>query len=121
MYEERLRQAQADKRAEWPEYRAQIMRRWVAVKRAREEQGEPFMLPDPPPMDCPHYFLSGVIVADVPVNRPPEGSPEAGRIAPGVDALGRPTHRLLTPEEQFSAIAREKEGLGDKVKRALGG
>jgi hypothetical protein len=121
IYDERLRQAREAKRATWSEHRAEIMQKWVQIKRAAEERGEPFMMPPQPPLDCPDYYLANVHVPDVPVRRLPEGSANAARIAAGVDPLGRPTQRLLTPEEQFQAMDRERESLGQKVKRAMGG
>ena len=110
-YEARLAAARAEKAARWPEHRAEIMRQWVAVKREREERGEPFLMPDPPPLDPPDWFLADVRVPDEPVHPAP---PPNGSTAPGVDPLGRPTARLLTAEEQFERAA--KRSVGERVR-----
>lgn len=118
IYAQNLAAARAEKAAQWPERRAELMRRWVISKRDLEERGEPFIMPEPPPLACPEFFLADVTVPDVPVRVPQPGEGEAGAvIAPGRDLLGRPSERPLTPEEQF---ARAREGVGAKIKRAAG-
>lgn len=118
-YESRRAQARAEKAAEWPEKRAQIVRHFNAAKRAAEESGEPFvMLGEMPPMEAPEWWLRE---ADAHVPDPPIHVPEPAEmtVAPGVDALGRPTERLLTAEEQFAKASRGS--LREKVRRAVGG
>ena len=118
LYAQNLAAARAEKAATWPQHRADLMRRWVASKRAHEDRGEPFIMAEPPPLDCPDWYLADVTVPDVPVRQPQHGEGDAGAvIAGGVDLLGRPRERLLTPEEKF---ARAREGVGAKLKRAAG-
>lgn len=122
IYEERLSAARAARAAEWPEKRREIMRARYAAEDAAKARGEDvFFAVPPPPLDPPDWFLADVRVPDVPVRQPQPGEGEAGAvIAGGVDLLGRPIERLLAPEEAFQRAAREREGIGAKVKRAAG-
>lgn len=93
----------ARRRQQWPEARADLMRRWVASKRALEETGQPFTMHPPPPMEAPAFWFASD-ESPREIIEPPT-MPATGIGAPGHDGLGRyvgPAVETRTAEEQLA-------------------
>ncbi len=99
----------ARRRATWPAERQQLMQAWLKAKAAREAEGVPFVLPDPPSESCPEWWLAQ---DDSPRHVVPiPATPTAPQTAPGRDSLGRPFGKAEpTPEDVFKA-AEGKRGF----------
>lgn len=101
----------ARRRSEWPEGRADLMRRWVASRRELEETGQPFTMHPPPPMECPAFFFASDESPQTIIETPQV--PAAGIGAANHDGLGRyvgPKVETRTGEQQL-ADAQKKKGF----------
>lgn len=107
----------ARRRATWPPERQRLMQAWMAAKAAREAEGIPFVLPDPPQESCPDWWLaaddSPRFIVPIPT------TPTTPQTAPGRDSLGRPyaTKLLPTPEQVYAAAAAKAEGKRGLLRR----
>lgn len=116
VYEGRVEQAKAARRAEWPDKRREIMRRRFEIEQAARAAGEDAFWPTPEPsLDCPDWFLADVRVEPVTVNT---ALPNP-TVVPGHDALGRPLRRALSPEQAFKAAEAKPEGRAAHALRRL--
>lgn len=102
----------ARRRQEWGRSgRADLMRRWLAAKRLHEDRGEPFVMGDPPPLECPDFWFASD-ESPREIIEPPK-LPATGIGAPGHDGLGRyvgPKVETRTAEEQL-ADAQKRKGF----------
>jgi hypothetical protein len=99
----------ARRRTQWPEARADLMRRWLAAKRLHEDRGEPFVMGDPPPMECPDFFFASD-ESPREIIEPPT-MPASGIGAKNHDGLGRyvgPAVETRNAEQQLKDAQKKK-------------
>lgn len=105
----------AKRRTLWPAERQRLMQAWTAAKAAREAEGVPFVLPDPPSESCPDWWLaqddSPRHVVPIPT------TPTAPQTAPGRDSLGRSYGKVEPTPEMIFAAAAKAEGKRGLLRR----